>query len=316
MGIGEDARLVLRPGSVFGFEVFNEFHRSIDPFTDVTSSPTTPNGGANTNFARDQLGVGTRLQLSTPGALLKGGLGYRFDVDHFEDAIFQDDRNRSHTITGDTSWEFLPKTALFWNGSARFFDFTSDNDTITERASSTTVTSRAGINGALTARIGFTLGVGYTAGFVSNDNDYEGLNLQAEARWKPRDTVMWSLGYDRDFAPSFQGDYTNTNRIKTSLQTMLGGAFLMALRAELAFVKFGYDASIAARGGDGNRSDIQLLTNLSGEYRIVDWFAVTAEVGYIQDFTDFEFPPAMAGDPPDKASYKQFQGWLGLRVFL
>ena len=26
--------------------------------------------------------------------------------------------------------------------------------------------------------------------------------------------------------------------------------------------------------------------------------------------------PLVAGDPPDKASYKQFQGWVGIRAFL
>ena len=316
MGVGEDARLVLRPSSIFAFELFDEFHRSTDPFTDISTSPTAAGAIPDANYARDQLGLGTRLQLSTPGALLKAGLGYRVDFDHFEDEIFQDNRNRSHTITGDTSWEFLPQTALFWNGAVRFFKFTNDAPSVTERSSSTSATSRAGINGALTSRVGFTLGVGYTAGFVANGNDYENISAQAEVRWKLRDTMLWSLGYERDSAPAFQGDYTDTNRIKTRLQMLMGGAFLVALRGEVAFVSFGYDAKVASLGGDGNRDDIQLLVNLSGEYRVVDWFAITGELGYLQDFTDFEFPPSMVGGMPDAAAYKQFQGWFGLRVFM
>src|SRR4051812_48639552 len=97
---------------------------------------------------------------------------------------------------------------------------------------------------------------------------------------------------------------------------LLGGAFLLALRGEVTFVDFGYDAVLASRGADGNRNDIQLLVNLSGEYRIVDWFALTAELGYLQDFTDYEFPPTTTGGMPDPAEYKQFQGWFGVRAFL
>ena len=87
------------------------------------------------DYGRNQLGGGTRLQLSTPGRLLKGGLGYRIDWDSFEDDIFNGNDSLRHTIAADTSWEFLPKTALFWNGGLQFhkYDAEKSQDATAER---------------------------------------------------------------------------------------------------------------------------------------------------------------------------------------
>jgi hypothetical protein len=314
MGVGQDARLTLRPGSVFQLELFDEFHRTIDPFTQALA-PTASGGTQPTaaDYDRDQLGAGTRVQLSTPGRLFRVGAGYRFDFDYFEGDTFAANRNLSHTISSDTSWEFLPKTALFWNGSIRLFKYTDDEaqaGSIVSRVDSTNIQSRIGINGALTPRLGFTVAGGYGAGFLQNNNDYESFIAQVEARWKFRETAMWALGYDREFNPSFQGNWARIDRIKTRLQALLGGALITTLRAELSWIDFGEDPVLME-----GRNDLHLLTDLMLEYRIVSWFAITGEVGYIQNFTDFVY--TVSGSTfMDPAKYHQFQAFFGVRAFL
>lgn len=316
MGVGQDLRLTLRPSSVFQFEVFDEFHRTIDPFTQALAP--APGGGfapATADYDRDQLGVGTRVQLSTPGRLFRVGVGYRFDFDYFEGDTFKENRNLSHTISSDTSWEFLPKTAFFWNGSVRLFKYTDPGDpatSIVSRADSTNVSSRIGINGALTPRLGFTVAGGYGAGFLANNNDYESFIAQVEARWKFQETAMWAVGYDREFNPSFQGNFARIDRIKTRLQALLVGALIMTLRAELSWIDFGEDPQLMQ-----TRNDLHLLTDLMLEYRVVSWFAITGEVGYVQNFTDFVFVVSQPGpDFMDPAKYHQFQAFFGVRAFL
>lgn len=315
IGLGQDARLVWTPSSVFALELFDDFRRTVDPFTE----PAGPLTGDTSQlvYERDQLGVGTRLQLSTPGGLLKAGLGYRFDLDYFESELFAANTNYAHSITADTSWEFLPKTAVFWNGALQFHEFAEqDGVVISERNDSTRVRSKLGLNGALTPRIGFTLAGGYGAGFFEDESDYESVIAQIEARWRLRETVLWALGYDREFSTAFQGNFARMDRIKTRLQAMLGGAFLLGARAELTFVDFGRDDRLA----DPERDDIHLLTNLNGEYRFTDWFAVTAEFGYLRNFTDYVYvidDPADPGPPfVDGAEYERFEAWLGVRAFL
>jgi hypothetical protein len=76
----------------------------------------------------------------------------------------------------------------------------------------------------------------------------------------------------------------------------------------------------------GSRKDTHLLLNLNGEYRFVDWLALTAEVGWLQDFTKYKVlalePATGVGSSTalvmdqDPARYKQFIAFLGLRAFL
>lgn len=262
------------------------------------------------------LGVGTRLQVSSPGALLKAGAGYRFDIDMFEEkAAFGSNNSVSHTISADNSWEFLPKTALVWNGNLRLHRYTDPAGSVAVRNNSTDVSSSIGINGALTARVGATATVGYNAFFSADNNDYDTVSTQLEVRWKIQDNVLWAVGYDRQVNPSFQGNFARVDRIKTRLQSMLMGSLLLMLRGEVSFLAFGADSLLDQ--GQGPRRDTHLLTNLSGEYRFVDWLAATAEVGYIRNFTDFEYrfmTGSMLSSRP--AKYDQFAAFIGLRAFL
>jgi hypothetical protein len=313
MGVGEDANLQWNASSIFALQLFQDYRRTIDPFGEV-GGPTI----SSNEFDRDLLGGGLRLQLSTRGRLLKGGVGYRIDWDNFEGAGYDPNDSLKHTISADTSWEFLPKTAIFWNGSFFLHDYTHDSaaGAIGERNGSKGIVNKLGLNGALTPRLSFTLAGGYSAMFSESNVDSEAVTAQVEARWRFLEQSTWSLGYDRTMLPSFQGNSMRTDRIKTGVGALLGGIVAVNARAEFAFVHFGTDAEL------GDRDDKQLVLNLSGEYRIVDWFAVTGEVGYLQNFTDFvvQTSDPSTADPNDTfdnaAKYKRFEAWLGVRAFL
>jgi Putative beta-barrel porin 2 len=334
MAVGQDLTFAWNATSIFRLEIYDVFIRSIDPFTEPLSPAVAGGVQEDINYGRDQLGAGLRLQLSSPGRLIKAGLGYRIDFDHFEDVRFASNRGRTHTISADDSWEFLPKTALFWNGTIAFHQFVHPEGAIGDRDDGTIVSSKIGINGALTQRIGFTVAAGYGAGFFDDDNDYENVLAQVELRWKPQENLLWAIGYDRESNPSFQGNFANMDRVKTRVQAFIGGVFVLAANADLTFVDFGRDDELQQE-----RNDVQLLTKLSGEYRIVDWFAITGQLGYLQNFTDFDFalddpdgddlplaggvdapelPNGTGGDDPifDSAAYKRFEAWLGVRAFL
>jgi len=329
VAIGQDMQLSLMPSRVFRADLFDEYQRTIDPFTGMPTLSSTmapgatgaPTPAANLtvpSYSRDKVGVGTRLQLSTPGQLFRVGAGYRFDEDYFEDNVFKGNRNSMHTVSSDTSWEFLPQTALVWNGSVRLHDWQSQSSgmptAIGNRVSGTLVDSKIGLNGALTPRIGLTIAGGYSAGFYRDNNDYEGVIAQLSGRWKIQENALWTLGYDRQFNVSFQGNHVRTDRIGTSIQATISGALLVALRGAFSFVTFGADPMLKTR------TDRNLQLNLNGEYRFVDWLAATAEVGYIQNFTDYQFPGSLLSTGGQTLTYnpqyKQVQVWGGLRAFL
>jgi hypothetical protein len=330
VGVGQDARLTLKPGSVFTLELSEELKRTIEPFTEAVApqTPMDPAEAQDVNFARDQLTLGARTSLGTPGGVLKGSLGYKFGIDHFEDEGFRDNRANSHTVSADTSWVFFPKTALLWDGSIARHNFIRSTDELSEadmadltavRNDSTTLKTRLGLNGALTPRIGFTVAGGYAAGFFDAGDEFESFIAQVEGRWRPEETISWSLGYDRETMIAYQGNFVYMDRVKTATQLMLSGTVVIQGRVELTFLDFGVDPT------QGERDDIHFLANLSGEYRLADWFAITLEGSYWQNFTDFAFVidggddgNVMTPDDnnEDPAKYNRFEGWLGVRAFL
>lgn len=325
VGVGQDAKLTWRPGAVFALELSEEFQRSTDPFTEPAAPSTNPidtsaTTGQDITFGRDQLSLGARAQLHTPGDVFKVGLGYKFGIDHFESDAFRDNRSNSHTVTGDTSWEFLPKTALFWDGAVARNNFIHSTGVlsaaeraaeISERHDSTAVKTRLGINGALTSSIAFTIAGGYGVGFFANNADYESVIAQLEGRWQPRQDLILRLGYDREFMATFQGNFARMDRFKSALQMMLASRVVITTKAEATLLDFGTDPV------QGGRNDVHLHGSLSGEYRLVDWLAITAEANYWQNITDFVFVSGTgAAATTDPAKYKRVEAWLGLRAFL
>jgi hypothetical protein len=321
MSAAQDANLKLNLSRVVTLSFNERFQRSIDPFTDAVSPGS--GGGQPVDPDRDKLTLGTQLGLQTPGGLLKGGLGYTFQLDHFESEQFRQNRNQAHTVNLSSGYQFLPKTAFFWNGSLRLHRWVDDSTPsagVPERNDSTQLSTTAGINGGLTPKLGFTLGAGYSAGFFEDDNDFESVVGQAQLRWRLQPNVGFMLGYNRAYRSAFQGNFARTDQIRARGQILLVGALVLRLQTSLTFVDFGTDDDLAATGGSGRRNDTHLLTRLSGEYRFTDWFAVTGEVGYLQNFTDFVFviPSSDPDAEPttDAAKYNRFSAFVGVRAFL
>lgn len=322
IGMGQDAKLTLKPGSVFALELSEELKRSIEPFTEP-ADPLIGEEAADEDigiFARDRLTLGARSIFGTPGGVLKGSLGYQFGIDHFEDDAFRDNRSNSHTVNADTSWVFFPKTALLWDGAVSRNNFIRSTDELSEaemadltavRNDSTRLKTRLGLNGAVTPRVGFTLAGGYAAGFFDAGDEFESFIAQVEGRWRPEETIVWSLGYDRETMVAFQGNFVHMNRFKTQTRLMLSGTVVIQGRVELSFLDFGVDPV------QGERDDMHFLAGLSGEYRLADWFAITAEASYWENFTDFVFDlDRTTAEGTDPAKFRRFEGWLGVRAFL
>ncbi len=51
--------------------------------------------------------------------------------------------------------------------------------------------------------------------------------MLGEVRWRPEETILWSLGYDRETTASYQGNFVRMDRIKTGTQLMLSGTVVI-----------------------------------------------------------------------------------------
>jgi len=114
--------------------LFDDFHRSIDPSSDVAGLNDAGRPKLDPNYARDQLGIGTRLQLSDAGRrCFRAGLGYRADFDSLRGQRLPGRSQPQSHGDGDTSWEFCRRRRCFWNGSVRLLDFTNDTPASADR---------------------------------------------------------------------------------------------------------------------------------------------------------------------------------------
>jgi hypothetical protein len=331
-GTDVNLELTLAPERPVSFTITEYFNRSFRPFADPVSTPGPGDepeivdpveAAPTTDFARYQETIGGQLNGQTSGGLLQGSLGYRFTYSWFEDEAYSSNDYLNHTVNLSGAWEFLPKTALFYDSSYLHQNYTNNDgasfdEARAQLADNDQIFSRIGINGAITSRISATLAVGYGVGFFGDGNDFEGLTLNAEGRWQPSEISEWGIGYERAFTSAYQGNFALRNQVYSRLRFFFGGAFVVANKLAVEFLDFGPDPLQS----DEPRSDVRYSGTLSGEYRFVDWLAVTAELSALIDDTDFvartEFEDRESGDDLvflDPAEFTTFEAWLGVRAF-
>jgi hypothetical protein len=317
--LGTDLNLdfTLAPDRPVGLRITEVLSRWDLPFSDSNLPPAQRNT-AGVDFTHYSETAGAQLLFQTSGGILKGSVGYRFGYAWFDDVGFRVNNNLTHGANLNVSWEFLPKTALFYDANYTHQDYTKNGDaeftttSFTRLVDNDQVNTRIGVNGAITSRLGATVHVGYAAGFFGG-NDYEGLIAGLEGRFTPSEISEVALGADRGFIPSYQGGFQERNRIYGRLRLLLGRAFLIGSRLGVEFLDFGRDAV------QGGRKDRRYFGELSAEYRFISWLAVTGQVNMLIDDTDFVYQPPVGATGvaalPNPARFKAFEGWVGLRAF-
>jgi hypothetical protein len=326
VGADVNLQLTLAPNRPISFTVIEIFNRWFQPFADAANEPNVTvdraTGEPNADFVRYSEVIGAHLDGQTNGGLLSAGLGYRLAYQWFQDPSYAVNNNLVHTVDLKGAWEFLPKSALFYDALYMHQSYTNGEQTLNDAVQSPLenndqVRARLGFNGAITSRISATLAVGYAVGFFSGGTGFDGLTINAEGRWQPTLLSELGLGYERAFSSAYLGNYVMRNQIYLRLRQFIGGAFVVGSKLAVEFLDFGPDPLQSPEP----RSDIRYIADVNGEYRFTDWLAVTAQALALIDDTDFvsrvEFEDAdgetqVAEDP---AEFKRFEFWIGLRAF-
>lgn len=314
-----DLDLVLMPERPFSLGLTVLGSRQVRPVV----GQQDPGGAGGGDYGRNQLQPGARVMLQSRGGILKTELGGDARIEWYDQDSFDPVRTRQFNGRWLTTWEFLPKTALFEETTLQQQTFTGDAGSTgaqVMRNSGLLLSSRLGINGAITPELGTTFAVGYTSAFFSDDggvagNDYDTVNGQAVLRWSPNEQNRFSLGYSRAISLAYQGNYVRNDRINANYDLHLGGAVLIGLRGSVWFGAYGEDAVVLANSGDPSRDDLRYEVGLNAEYRVKSWLALTANVGYQKLDTDFVMP-AGTGSVEAPARWQNTEAWLGLRAFL
>lgn len=319
----------LAPERPVSLSLTQALRRSALPFSDTQLPPSLRDRFRAADYTNYFENAGLQLNFRTNGGLLRGGLGYNFGYIWFNDGNFKFNNNITHSATLNLGWEFLPKTALFYDATFKHQTFTKLDDralstmAVNRLVNNDVITSRIGINGAVTSRIGATVAVGYTAGFYDEGDEPEGVIGSVEGRFTPTNLTEAALTFDRGFLPSYQGNYQDRTRIMGRFRWLFVGALLVTAQAGVEFLTFGFDAVQRK-----TRDDRRYLGDLSAEYRFTDWLALTGQLTMLIDDTDFQFTlfetrvdpntmqPTRMQLPPDPARFSAYEAWLGIRAFL
>jgi len=298
-----DLGLRLLPKRPVSLEFEGRYSRSARPFTQ---------GPASARYGRNTLDAAPRLRFQTAGGVLKASVGGRYSYTFFEEGDFAAYDSMTYAATVDAAWEFLPKTALVYEGEMALRNFQSSGSSAATglRNDGTSWRFRVGLNGALSARLSATAMVGYSASFFDGGGDRDTPTVALQLRWRPSDTVTTSVGYDRTLVAAYQGNYQSSDRVNAKVDLLMGGAFLMTLEGNYTYLQFGADASLD--GAQGARSDHRVGGQLSAEYRFTDWFALTGNVSATKVFTDYEYQSVTLVDP---VRYGKVDAFVGLRLF-
>jgi hypothetical protein len=314
--VGADAHVDFsyNPSKVFSLQVLDIFRRTVRPFSDPnTQQGSTISYGRNHNTATLDLVGRSKSQV------LEGRLGYTNVLEFFDADVYAYGNNMTHRVPASLSWLFFPTSALTYTIEYAHQTFQNPDEILaspTLLSKNNRVSNMVGYNGAITERFSLTTMIGYAAGFYDIGEDYDGVIARIDTRWRPRPTIALVAGYLRDIRPSFIGNFTTVNRLYANAQFTLNGALQLGIKGWVSFDESGLALSPDGTllGNQPNRQDTRLYAGIFGEYRFKAWLALFGEVGYLADFTDFQYAGTGALLDP-AANYQKFEAWLGLRVF-
>jgi hypothetical protein len=315
--VGADAHVDFsyNPSRVFSLQVRDTFRRTVRPFSDPnTVQGETASYGINHNSASLDLVGRSKSQV------LEGRVGYTNALEFFDADIYGYGNNMTHRVPASLSWLFFPTSALTYMVEYARQNFANPDQILaspTLLSDNNRVKNSIAYNGAVTETFSLTAMIGYTAGFYALASDFDGVIARLDTRWRPRPTVSLVAGFDRDIRPSFIGNFTTMNRLYADAGFTLAGALQLGLRTWVSFDKSGLALNPDGTPLDPNepyRQDIRVYAGIFGEYRFKAWLAMFGQVGYLADFTDFQY---LGTDPllDPAAGYQRFDAWLGLRVF-
>jgi hypothetical protein len=302
------------PSSVFSLQVRDVFLRTVTPF----ANPNTLEG-ETISYGRNRNTASLDLVGRSKSQVLEGQVGYTNALIFFDADLYQYGNSVTHRVPASLSWLFFPTSALVYN-----VDYARQNyknpelilESPTLLSDSNRVSNLIGYNGALSERFSLTALIGYAAGFYTIGEDFDGVIARVSTVWRARPTITLTAGYDRNYIPSFIGNFALINRLSADAKFVLAGAFELGLRTWVSFDKSGLAISPDGTllGNEPYRESIRVYAGIFGEYRVRAWLALFGTVGYLADFTDFQylgFDPLLA----PSAGYQKFTIWLGLRIF-
>jgi hypothetical protein len=212
-----NATLDFSSSQAMGFLLSDTFNRFEDP-------PYVP---GTTPYKRDSNLAVAQLRWAPGGGRLATVLRYSNTVDYFETNVVNAN-SMTHDVMLDTSWKWLPKTAVFLTLHQGYISYFQGN-----KAQSYPFRALAGLRGLLTSKLAIALSAGYSNGFYQSGptpSGYRGsLTGTAELTYRPTLETNVVLGYVHDFQNAIVGNFYYSDAAYLNVGQAIAGRFALGL---------------------------------------------------------------------------------------
>lgn len=315
-GVGS-ARLKILPERPWSGDVYGNLSRLVQP----SQNP-------DRNYDRLESRLGAGLSFRPGGGIFDWRIGYEFGLTAFSQTTFEIYDNTQHQINTRGRWRFLPRTALLYDASIGFIRY---DDAEPLQHSSNPVRARLGVNGLVTRSVALLAMAGWGSSFYEGEDaqQFDSVIGQAELKWfisvspsadlQPDSAALSSLavGYKRDFANSYLGDYYSIDRGYLNLTYFAGRRFLTALEGGASAL--GYPTLFFPEGGVRSTpfTNIRVDATAFGEYRVSNSLGINTTIRYSGEISKKSLlvqppPPVMLDD----LSFRRIEAYLGVRWFM
>ncbi|MCK5808203.1 hypothetical protein KAH37_04360 [bacterium] len=215
---------------------FNKEGNFIFSFKNIFNRESAPRSQELTGYHSSLLEtfyLAFHMRNSQKTMLLKISPGVEFR--YFEESSYQDYRYVSPKMTIYGRWNFLPKTALFFNISVRYQDYYESF--MRDQVRTVPFNMFVGINGQITAHFSLRLSAGYS-GMYGEDMHHD-VNAGVELVYKRFDKTLLSLGYTRAIAPAAFYEYIRNDRLYFKAKQRFGRVWMVQLDTSYSFVAYG-----------------------------------------------------------------------------
>jgi hypothetical protein len=264
-------------------------------FTESFARTNEPRPGQDGSIDRDYNTIGFDVKFVPGRGPLTFLLGYRFNVDVFEQEAYGAFNRLGHAFTFKADWRFFPQTSFWFQASTGYTDFLRDASATNGKQDLVPFRALVGLTGRFTKRLTVDAGIGYGGGYMMGGDATMYHNAVAHAgltvAFTP--TINGGLGYRHDFSDSLIGDIFQTDSayIKVDMaffsRLIVSASFSWTLANYQGMEADGMTGSSCDATGC-TRKDNWLQVAVGVDYYFLKWLSLGASYDLFGNISDFD----------------------------
>jgi hypothetical protein len=324
------AGLAILPGHEWSGSISGNYARLVQP---------TVLGNPDLSYNNDMLSGTVDLAAHPRLGSVSVHLGYTIGATLFEQDSGSSYNNLLNMGYARGQWRFDSRASFLFDGQVAYHDFgdtAAGAGSAFELHNSLPVRARVGMEGLITPVLSAVGMVGYGGTFTQSNfvgdptvEQYSSVIGNVELRFSPggppgtvpgKPSLLIStitLGYNRDFALSYQGDFYGIDRGYLKADYFFGGRFVVTLQGGVGTLEhpniyFAPEGQLMANAHTDVAADATAFT----EYRVIPTVGINATLTYSENFSDTLLPVAPNSTEVYDLNMRRITAFLGVRWFM